>query len=160
MNTTHARTDGLLLQASRRLSSGDLDEALALLLEIRRMAPRHELAEGMLGAVYAQLHAFDDAVACFEHVLAINPDNHLARFQLGCVLMDRQQPREALEAWRPCLREPTDHVVHFHAGLAWMQLDRVEDARLMFGRAARYMPPDHELHPRLTRMMQAIGAMP
>lgn len=158
--TSTARIDTLLLQASRHLSEGAFDEALALLREIRSLDARHELAEGMLGAIHAQLHAFDEAIDCFGRVLAINPANHLARFQLGCVHMDQQRPREALEAWGPCLREPTDYVVHFHAGLAYMRLDKVDDARLMFGRAARLMPPDHALRAELTQMMQATGARP
>jgi tetratricopeptide (TPR) repeat protein len=148
----------MLLAAAAHMGAGHFDQAIEILLALRSMAPRHELAIGMLGAVYAQLQAMDSAAECFERVLTLNPDNALARFQLGLLKLDEAQPRAALDIWQRGLREPGDHIVHYHCGLALMKLDLADQARVMFERAAQRMPLDHPLHPQLQQMLQLIGA--
>jgi tetratricopeptide (TPR) repeat protein len=156
MNTM-APEDRLLLDASRLMSSGDFDNAIAALDSIRRVNPRHEVATGMLGAIHAQLNAPERAAECFEEVLALNPSNFLARFHLGMLKFDAQQPRAALDIWQSCLSEPTDFVVHYHCGLAWMRLDQIDEARRMFQRAAQRTPPEHELHAQVHEMLKRLG---
>jgi tetratricopeptide (TPR) repeat protein len=155
VDMTETDKDGLLLRAARHIEAREYEACIETLKALLQIDPRHLVAEGMLGAAYAELNAHEDAIACFERVLAADPANPLARFQLGCVYVDQQRPEEALQVWQRSLRVPGDFVVHFHAGVACMQLDRIEDARVMFERAARFMPPDHSLQQSLGNMLDA-----
>jgi cytochrome c-type biogenesis protein CcmH/NrfG len=52
------------------------------LKELLAADPDHEIANGMLAGIYAQLNMTQRAVEYFHRVLAINPQNALARVQL------------------------------------------------------------------------------
>jgi Tfp pilus assembly protein PilF len=61
---------------------GELEPAMIHLKELLVADPEHEIANGMLAAIYAQLNMTGHAVDYFRRVLAINPQNALARSQL------------------------------------------------------------------------------
>lgn len=149
--------DKLLIEASRMMSAGDFEPAIAALESICQADPRHELAIGMLGAIHAQLQAPERASECFEAVLALNPENFLARFHLGLVKFDNQDWRGALDVWQPCLAEPSDFVVHHHCGLALLKLDLIDEARRMFQIALQRTPPGHELYEQVHEMLRRLG---
>ena len=61
---------------------GELEAAMIHLKGLLAVDPEHEIATGMLAAIYAQLNMTGRAVEYFRRVLAINPQNPLARAQL------------------------------------------------------------------------------
>jgi Tfp pilus assembly protein PilF len=61
---------GLAAACAKR---GALEAAIAHLKDLLGAAPDHELANGMLGGIYAELKMPERATACYERVLATNP---------------------------------------------------------------------------------------
>lgn len=151
------RTAPLLEQAIAQVRGGHYETAMEALQALIALDAKHEIAIGMLGSVQAELNAPEQAVACFQRVLEINPGNTLARIQLGEQLAALQRPREALAAWAPCLPQPGEFLAHYLSGLALMKLDEVEEARFLFAKAARFMPPDHEHRAALEQMLRVLG---
>jgi predicted Zn-dependent protease len=133
---------------------GELEPAMVHLKELLQADPNHEIANGMLAGIYAQLNMTDRAVAGYRRVLAVNPQNVLARFQLGLVLLTTGHPQEAVNTLHPCLADKQDFLAHFHSALALIELKRPEDARVLLTRAAQRMPVDHALRPRLHELLE------
>jgi predicted Zn-dependent protease len=74
--------DGLLAQALAHIEARKYDEALAPLKQLVGSTVDPQLVHGLLASVHAELGRDDEAVAHYERVLALNPDNPLARQQL------------------------------------------------------------------------------
>ena len=80
------------------------------LKEILSVEPDHEIANGMLAGIYAELKMPERATACYERVLAMNPQNVLARFQLGLLQLSGGRRQEAVENLRKAAElMPADH---------------------------------------------------
>jgi tetratricopeptide (TPR) repeat protein len=133
---------------------GELESAMLHLKELLEADPDHEIAAGMLGGIYAQLNMTERAIGCYRRVLAINPQNVLARFQLGLVQLTSGHPREAVDTLRPCLADKGDFLAHFHSGLALLELNRPEEAHPLLTYAAQRMPADHALRKRLHELLE------
>ena len=94
-NTPRIDTRETLGLAAACAKRGELEPALVYLKELLAVEPDHEIATGMLAAIYAQLNMTGNAVEYFRRVLAINPDNELARIQLERLeRAGHQPPRE------------------------------------------------------------------
>lgn len=143
---------GLAAACAKR---GDLEGAITHLKVVLGAEPDHEIANGMLAGIYAELKMPERATACFERVLAINPRNVLARFQLGLLQLTSGRPQEALETLRPNLSDKTDFLAHFYSGLALLELKKTEEARAVLQQAAQRMPRDHQLYPQLQELLRS-----
>jgi tetratricopeptide (TPR) repeat protein len=147
----------LLAQATRCVQHGEFEQAIVLLKSLIQNEPRHELAIGMLGGVYAQIKMHDRASDYFRKVLAINPDNSLARFQLGLALLTLDQPQEAITTWKPMLANTSDYLAHFYSALALFQVGRPSEAKPLLSTAATRMPKNHEAYPNLLELLSDLG---
>lgn len=136
---------------------GDYEQAIAQLKDLLAIDARHEVALGMIAAIYAQLGMRDRAVDYYGKALAINSGNTLARFQLGLVQLTDQQPPQALATWKPCLNDETNFMVRFHSGLALLQLGRESEAREMFEAADVHMPRSHPLQEQLQQFRTMLN---
>jgi len=97
-----------LAAASAR--QGELEAAMVHLKEVLSAAPDHEIANGMLGGIYAQLKMPERAKAHYERVLATNPHNVLALFQLGLLQLELKKPAEARVLLQQAAQQlPADH---------------------------------------------------
>ena len=81
-NKTQIDTREALGLAAACAKRGELEPAMLHLKELLAADPDHEIANGMLAAIYAQLNMTGNAVEYFRRVLALNPHNELARIQL------------------------------------------------------------------------------
>jgi Tfp pilus assembly protein PilF len=142
---------GLAAACAKR---GDLEGAIVHLKEALVSEPDHEIANGMLAGVYAELKLPERATTFYERVLAINPRNILARFQLGLLQLTGGQPQKALATLQPNLADKTEFLAHFYSGLALLELKRTEEAHDLLQRAAQRMPADHQLYPQLQELLR------
>ena len=133
------------------------EQAVPLLEELVRDAPESELTLGLLAAACAQTGRHDRAIEGFREVLGINPDNALARFQLGLTQLLLGELEEALATWAPMLELEGEFMARFHSALALEELGSAGAARPLLERAAEHMPEWHPLHPELKRRL-AEGA--
>lgn len=147
----------LLIEATALAKSGDFEGAIVKLKALIESHPLHEIALGMLAGIYAQIGMHDRAIEYFRRVLKINPENPLARFQLGLSQLSSGQPADALNAWKPALKNPDDFLVRFYSGLALMQLERPAEARPLLEEAAQQMPKNHALYPQLTELLTGFS---
>jgi tetratricopeptide (TPR) repeat protein len=94
----------LALEASRK---GNRDQAIehlkAAIAEDESLGPAHF----MLGAQYADLGMADRAEACMLRSLELAPDLHIARLQLGTLLLMQGRP-EAKDELAPLMTLPSD----------------------------------------------------
>lgn len=140
-------------KATQDAKDGNLDDAVTTLKQILHDQPNHEIALGMLAAIYLQIGMQEAAIERFEALLAAHPNNPLARFQLGMAMLGLDRAQEALDAWRPLLDDESDFMAHFHSSLALIQLGRHAEALPLLARAAQRMPPSHPLYAKALELL-------
>jgi tetratricopeptide (TPR) repeat protein len=128
--------------------------ALKTLLDL---SPDHEIGRGMLASVYAQLGMWDGAAEHYQRVLAVNAENHLARFQLGMCYLQLGRPADALDMWKPLLRIEGQFLPQFFSGIALIALGRRNEARDWFEQAQAAMPAGHPLQGELRAQLEKLG---
>lgn len=154
MPTSNANpAQGELSQAAACLSNGDTESALTHLKTALAAEPENELVLGMLASVYAQLGMDERATEFFEKILAVNPANPLARFQLGLLVFQRGQPEQALAIWQASEPPQGDFMIRFYSGLALAQLGRSEEARTLFLAAREHVPSDHPVRAEVDKLL-------
>jgi Flp pilus assembly protein TadD len=158
MPAERTQDTALLMEATRNIRAGNLDNAIVQLKELIESAPRHEVATGMLAGIYAELGMLDRASQCFRRVLDINPQNPLARFQFGLLQLQAQQPEAALTIWRMTQIKIDDYPTNFYSGLALIELGRTAEARASLDLAAQHMPANHALRPQLTELLAKLSS--
>jgi tetratricopeptide (TPR) repeat protein len=83
----------LLSRAAACAKRGDFEPAMIHLKELLAAEPDHEVATGLLASIYAQLQMSDRATEFYLRVLAINPQNELARVQLELLKAQQKSPQ-------------------------------------------------------------------
>lgn len=95
----------------RKLTLSELEQAA-------RTDPHNAQLRHLLAAEYAQAGRFDSAKAEFFHAIALNPEAHVARFQLGLLLLTGGDPGGAMQIWQPLEALGSDAPLwHFKRGL-------------------------------------------
>lgn len=87
---TEPITDPLELQlraATDAAQQGQYGDALRLLKHLLDAFPQHELALGMLAAIYMQIGLYQKAENLYRKLLKLNPDNSLAKLQRALALL-------------------------------------------------------------------------
>lgn len=133
----------------------DNTEAGMLALKtILELSPQHELANGMLASLYAQLGMPYAAINYYHTTLEINPDNHLARFQLGIQQLETGQAKVALQTWEPLLGLEGQFMPQFYSAIALIALERPQEANKLLTQAQATMPQDHPLRAHLAEQLE------
>lgn len=63
--------------------------------------PHNAELRHLLAAEYVEAGRYDSAKAEFLHAIALNPGAHVARFQLGLLLLTLGDPSGAIRLWQP-----------------------------------------------------------
>jgi len=145
---------GLAAACAKR---GELDQAIVHLKGLLGATPDNEIANGMLAGIYAELKMPERATVYYQRVLAVNPRNVLARFQLGLLQLTGGQLQAAVETLRPNLADNTEFLAHFYCGQALLALGKTGEARVLLERTAQRMPAEHPLHAELQGLLQSAG---
>ncbi|VXD22491.1 Protein prenyltransferase, alpha subunit [Planktothrix serta PCC 8927] len=88
---------------------------------------------------------FEDALFCFEKVIQLEPDNHVAWSNRGAALSLFGRLEEAIDSYDKALEfKPDDHYVWYNRGIALDNLGRLEEAINSFDKALEFKPDDHE----------------
>jgi len=102
-------------------ASGELDFALAnrAYRRARELAPRNASLLGLIGKQYQSLRQLDDARACYERSLAVDPDSVDARINLAVWFEKERRMDEAWQCVQDCLAKfpRDDQARYFHAFL-------------------------------------------
>ncbi len=88
--------DGLVDQASEKLSAGDVDGAILLLARAQKAAPKDPRPLYLAGAALQQKGLFDGAERSFKAALALDPRLGEVRGELGALYLDHGRAKEAI----------------------------------------------------------------
>ena len=121
--------------------------------------PSSWLAHGNLGALLRDASP-DEALAHLSEAIRLRPDNFVAQYDLGNVLLQLDRADEAVGRYREAIRQAPGFVLaHYNLGNALVRTGRLEDARLELLETVRLEPDMALAHSTLGRLLQALGRL-
>jgi tetratricopeptide (TPR) repeat protein len=119
-----------------RLSLGDYPAAETALRRAVELSPNDPQSEALLGWAMMLQEKYDDALLWFQKVLVREPQNSLARINVGYICLKKKIFSEAIEHLSRAIRLDNDKkatlYAHFYLGLAYLERDMFEDAQTFF----------------------------
>ena len=119
-----------------RLSLGDYVAAEAALKKAIELSPNDPQSEALLGWALMLQEKYDDALLWFQKVLVREPQNSLARINVGYICLKKKIFGEAIEHLSRAIRLDNDKkatlYAHFYLGLVYLERDMFEDAQTFF----------------------------
>ncbi len=127
-----------------RISAGDHIGAEEALNTALSLSPGNPEAESLLGWALMLQDKFDDALLNFQKVLVHQPQNALARINVGYICLKKGIFGEAIEHLSRAIRLGNDKkatlYAHFYLGLVYLERDMFEDAQTFFQKALALGP--------------------
>ena len=146
------RSDALLslvniwrAQARNAMHAGDLEKALAVLIQAHKTAPQDTDIDFEFGMVALRMSLLPDAVQAFQQVLAVRKNDPTAIYGLGRAqigLREYQDARESFEHYTQL--HPKDASGHYALGFALQALQQNVDARRQFEESVELQPAQTE----------------
>jgi tetratricopeptide (TPR) repeat protein len=119
-----------------RLSLGDYPAAEQALEKAIELSPNDPQSEALLGWAMMLQEKYDDALLWFQKVLMREPQNALARINVGYICLKKNIFGEAIEHLSRAIRLDNDKkatlYAHFYLGLVYLERDMFEDAQTFF----------------------------
>jgi len=119
-----------------RLSLGDYEAAEAALHRALELSPNDPQSEALLGWAQMLQEKYDDALLNFQKVLMREPQNALARINVGYICLKKRIFGEAIEHLSKAIRLDNDKkatlYAHFYLGLVYLEREMYEDAQTFF----------------------------
>jgi tetratricopeptide (TPR) repeat protein len=119
-----------------KLSLGDHEGAEAALRKALELSPNDAQSEALLGWSLMLQEKYDDALMMFQKVLMRQPQNALARINVGYICLKKGIFGEAIEHLSRAIRLDNDKkatlYAHFYLGLVYLERDMFEDAQTFF----------------------------
>ena len=119
-----------------KLSLGDHAGAEGALHRALELSPNDPQAEALLGWALMLQEKYDDALLMFQKVLMRQPQNALARINVGYICLRKGIFGEAIEHLSRAIRLDNDKkatlYAHFYLGLVYLERDMFEDAQIFF----------------------------
>ena len=119
-----------------KLSLGDYEGAEIALRKALELSPGDPQSEALLGWALMLEEKYDDALMTFQQVLMREPQNSLARINVGYICLKKGIFGEAIEHLSRAIRLDNDKkatlYAHFYLGLVYLERDMFEDAQTFF----------------------------
>ena len=119
-----------------KLSLGDHEGAEVALRKAIELSPNDTQAQALLGWALMHQEKYDEALKVFQNVLSKQPDNSLARINIGYISFKKKSFPEAIEHLSRAIRIDNDRkatlYAHFYLGLVYLERDMFEDAQTFF----------------------------
>ncbi len=119
-----------------RLSLGDYSAAEQALRRAIELSPNQPQSEALLGWALMLQEKYDEALMWFQKVLVREPQNSLARINVGYICFKKKVFGEAIEHLSRAIRLDNDKkatlYAHFYLGLIYLERDMFEDAQTFF----------------------------
>jgi tetratricopeptide (TPR) repeat protein len=127
-----------------KISAGDYAGAEQALKKALQLSPNDPQAESLLGWALMLQDKFDDALLNFQKVLIREPQNALARVNVGYICLKKHIFGEAIEHLSRAIRLGNDKkatlYAHFYLGLVYLDRDMFEDAQTFLQKAIALGP--------------------
>jgi tetratricopeptide (TPR) repeat protein len=119
-----------------KLSLGDHEGSEVALRKALELSPNDPQTEALLGWALMLQEKYDDALLMFQKVLMRQPQNALARINVGYICLKKRIFGEAIEHLSRAIRLDNDKkaslYAHFYLGLVYLERDMFEDAQTFF----------------------------
>lgn len=126
------------------IASGDSARAVKELERALELSPNDPQAESLLGWAQMLREQYDEALYTYYKVLTKQPDNQLARVNLGYICLKKGIFGEAIEHLSKAIRLDQDRkatlYAHFYMGLVYLEREMFDDARAFFRRTLELGP--------------------
>ena len=150
--------DGYRALSEVELARGNPAGARDALVKAWELAPQDTEILARLAAAYEAVGDVDPAEQIYRDLLALAPENAGAAFNLGRILIDKQQYEEAARWLAEVVRlQPTDAEAWTNLGVAQGELGRREEATAALERAIGLAPALPEAYFNLTRLSLVAG---
>ena len=127
-----------------RLSLGDYEAAETALKKAIELSPNNPESEALLGWAQMLQEKYDDALMAFQKVLMRQPQNALARINVGYICLKKGIFGEAIEHLSKAIRIGNDRkatlYAHFYLGLVYLEREMFEDAQSFFQKTLKLGP--------------------
>lgn len=127
-----------------KMSLGDYAGAEEALNKALQLSPNDAQGESLLGWAQMLQDKFDDALMNFQKVLIREPQNSLARINVGYICLKKRIFGEAIEHLSRAIRLDNDKkatlYAHFYLGLVYLERDMFEDAQTFFQKSIALGP--------------------
>lgn len=137
-----------------KLSLGDAAGAEIALRRALELSPGDSEAESLLGWAQMMQEQYDSALLTFHNVLMRDPQNTLARTNVGFICLRKKIYGEAIEHLSRAIRLDTDRkatlYAHLYLGMVYREREMYDDAEPFFRRAL-------ELGPNLLQAWYELG---
>ncbi len=119
-----------------KISLGDYEGAELALVKALELSPNDTQSESLLGWAQMLQEKYDEALSNFQKVLVREPQNSLARINVGYICLKKKIFGEAIEHLSRAIRLDNDKkatlYAHFYLGLVYLERDMFEDAQTFF----------------------------
>lgn len=137
------------------MSLGDHAGAEAALTKALALSPNDPQGESLLGWAQMLQAKYDDALLNFQKVLMRQPQNSLARINVGYICLKKRIFGEAIEHLSKAIRLDNDRkatlYAHYYLGLLYLEREMYEDAQNFLRKAIALGPNLIEAHYELGR---------
>jgi len=137
-----------------KLSLGDAPGAEAALRRALELTPANSEAETLLGWAQMLQEQYDSALLTFHNVLMRDPQNTLARTNVGFICLRKKSYGEAIEHLSRAIKLDNDRkatlYAHLYLGMVYREREMYSDAELFFKKAL-------ELGPNLLQAWYELG---
>src|SRR6476661_2500884 len=144
-----------------KLSLGDHEGAEVALRKALTLSPNDAQTEALLGWALMLQEKYDDALLMFQKVLMRQPQNALARINVGYICLKKGIFGEAIEHLSRAIRLDNDKkaslYAHFYLGLVYLERDMFEDAQTFFRKTIALGPGLIEAYHELGRALWFNG---
>jgi tetratricopeptide (TPR) repeat protein len=132
------------------MSLGDHDGAETALRRALELSPNDPQALLLRGWTQMLQERYDDALLDFQLVLMKEPQNSLARINVGFICLKKRIFGEAIEHLSKAIRLDNDRkatlYAHYYLGLLYLEREMYEDAQNFFQKSIRLGPSLVEAH--------------
>jgi len=136
IHSDHIGASTFIEKGWSRLSLGDYEAAEQALKKAIELSPNDPQSEALLGWAQMLQAKYDDALLWFQKVLTREPQNALARINVGYICLKKKIFGEAIEHLSRAIRLDNDKkatlYAHFYLGLVYLERDMFEDAQTFF----------------------------
>ena len=159
MSNTHRNpTDTEINAVIKFYTSGQIEEARAVLIRLTRKYPNEALLFNFLGVCYATLNQTEAAFGSFESALRINPDNAEVHYNLGNTLKACDRLNASIKSYTRALDINPFHAdTHINLGNAFKGIGNIEKAVSHYEHAIQINPNYTEAHCNLGNTLHVIG---
>ena len=137
-----------------KLSLGDAPGAEVALRRALELTPANSEAETLLGWAQMLQEQYDSALLTFHNVLMRDPQNTLARTNVGFICLRKKSYGEAIEHLSRAIKLDNDRkatlYAHLYLGMVYREREMYSDAELFFKKAL-------ELGPNLLQAWYELG---